>query len=96
MPRRLAAFRGALRRTMTETVSFADAGAGFASWSSVVRVKGVLSLPGRTMRGAAVRVGRDFFFAAMWFSEFEGEVGRRGVSGRICESLSYARLDDVV
>src|ERR1700679_2326258 len=71
LPRRLAALRGALRLTMTETVIFAADGAGV---SPVAWTSGGLSLPGRTTRGAAERWGVDFFFVAMWVLQFGDEL----------------------
>src|ERR1700677_3859910 len=62
LPVRLAALRGVLRLTMTETVNFVAKGAGLSPAASRKEAR---PLPGSTVRGETERWGVGFFFVAM-------------------------------
>src|SRR6267378_2336938 len=68
LPVRLATLSGALRLTTTETVILAPDGACVspAAWAAAEGTKGAFSLPGRTARGEAMRLGVVGFFFAVF------------------------------
>jgi hypothetical protein len=68
----LVTLSGALGLTTTETVILTDGGAGFspAAWTAAEGTKGAFSLPGRTARGEAMRLGVVGFFFAVFIAVF--------------------------